>query len=74
MNQEHLFARDYYTISIFKIINSGETIELKLVKECFCADECLVRFKQSPYIGEEIMVLSDKSSFYQCSLINPETL
>lgn len=33
-----------------------------------CESDCLIKFRQSPYIAEHVMLLSEKSKFFKCNL------
>ncbi|TNV86928.1 hypothetical protein FGO68_gene10879 [Halteria grandinella] len=68
-NQKHLLSRDYYSLQL-STVSQGEDDVISLVKELSwsCDTDCLIKFRQSPYLAEQVVIMSEKSKFFTCRL------
>jgi hypothetical protein len=62
-------SKDYYNIKLSSI-KQGEDIKVNS-EHNWGSTECLIKFKRSPYVAEDYLVLSEKSIFYDIQLDYP---
>lgn len=66
-NKKWMLTRDYYSVHLSEI-TEGESNQIKNLHSWTAPDDCLIQFKQSPYLAEDLMVLGEKSKLYKCRL------
>lgn len=70
-NKIKIMSKDYFNVKLSEFDIAGESGVTALHE--WGASECLIKFRQSPYVLEDFLVLSEKSIFYNIHLDLPQT-
>jgi len=66
-NKKWLLSRDYYSVHLSEITEE-DPLSVKDIHSWTAPEDCLIQFKQSPYLANDLFILGERSKLYRCHL------